>query len=1213
MLSVSENYSQAIVSDSRNMPYRVKLAGVILDQSKVTRMTVDESVSGSSGVSLGVSNSATLKLTIREADVIDYSGMLVEPESGLVLPDGTIEWVPLGKFWVTDFSTNNDYQTLNLTCADGMYHLTNEYVSNLKYPISIKSVITEIVGMTGIEFKGLSELPDIIVRRKPEEGLTFREVVGYAAGCCGRNARFNRLGQLEFVWYTETGNTIGRELQYLNGATKLNDKPLEVKFEVNGKKETYTVSVVTDGNGGVTANPGGSVLEGETVALSILPFNGYELAEITAVTENGDNVTLYMNTDGGRTFIQPDSNVTVTASFRTSAEGPFEVTVRAYDNGTIYTDLGDTIFEAGSLVTIYVEPDASYEIDRLITTPANLELYNIDGIAHEFTMPQSDVTISAYFKPASVRYTINRSVEYGGAMLVQNASTGEYISEASEGTVVSVRVSPSGGYAFDYFDSDVTLLKVDERNYNFVMPARSVSISAHFKLSEDESKIGMYSWLQKPQSAPTAKPYWAVFYNESEALPTCQKYYLVWFDSWEATKYSDNEYTIQFNGYYYCGSKNNGHGSHEWDTSTWSGNGAPGSTLEWKARVDRLIADWDNYYGPSDQYCLLASNVHLFYNGSMVFKNCESAIQAPQISYLQDGMDVREKGTLTQWLCPDTFSTPTPASNWMVLMPESGLYMTVGEDGKYDVPLTSYPKSLIAFFYDDITIQNLGAIFPNTDEEVYIASFTNARWTYLRDNILGWDEEIHDLPEGAVVGLRSPLVSTVSADGYLDGNSYNFAGVVVTSQTLYDTSGNVFMYNNTCRICDCETAAVFSLKRSVRATVAESVTMSYTNPLIYEKMIPDIANVVQNITYTPMRVKHRGNPAYQAGDIVTVPDKDGTEHTVLIMQQTMTFGGGMNSEITCPGKNEKAISFSSNGPITTQIKREVQASNAALEQRIISSNALVYNALNQSISSMENRIALVTEWQTNKGATKAELKQVSDELGSAIALVVEGKGADASVRADIIMEAINDDSSSITISADKIDLVGKDLSTFRVTIARWTITEDCFGMYNSTTKKGCGLYVPKTNNNSTVLAIGTMKNGLGGTWGDAEFRVNNQGKLTATGADISGKITANEGKIGNWQIVNGLLRFEHEDNVDFFAELAPGGINLNANNGFFNVYTPQDDAFSDDFTIAMAAGRTSFSLIPTKGTMTGDWTFKDQGGRSITLSEIIDMYEYIMI
>lgn len=974
MLSVSERYLQSVVADSRDMPYRVTLVGIgVYDRSKVPNMTLEESVGGTAGIELGTANSATLRLTIKNADPIDYNNMLVIPESGLVLPDGSIEWVPLGVFWVTDSTTSNDYKTLNLTCSDGMYNMSGEYISSLTYPTTIKAVVAEIVAQAGVEFEGIDSLPDIPVRRRLE-GATHRTAIGYAAGCCGKNARFNRHGKLEFTWYNDTGRVIGREIQYLDGMTKLNNARLSVGFDITGQKETYSVEVISDGNGGVVATPGQGVYENDKVVLSISPLNGYELATLVAIAETGEDISLYKNSEGGYDFIQPDSNVVVTASFRKDPNGPFELTTRAHDGGTITQepsshDAGDNYFNEGDVATVTIVPDDGKQIDRVVTTPGNLE-YTQNGSSYSFTMPKSDVTFTVYFK-----------------------------------------------------DADVV--------------------------------ITPYSWLKKPIAPPSTKPYWAMFYKDDPNLPTCQKYYLVWFDSWSAslydTAYDLNEYKITLNGYYYCGSKSNGNGAHEWDGSVWTGNGDPASSVKWNSYCGFMWSGAENNR-IDQQYCLIVSNVDLLRNGSVVFEANESDITDVQTSYIQDGMDVRERGSLSYWMCPDTFSTPLPSPHWMVLMPESGLYMTVGDDGKYKTPLTSYPSTMIVLFYDSISVRNIGVVENQSSEEFYIASVTNGRWAYLRSENLGWDE-LHELPEGAVIGFRNPLISTESEYVYNDGNSYQFAGVLATNTTLY-VGGSVFMHNNACRVCDCvssERVAMFA-RRSVASNLipedsieiadiqatadgdaiilygvtarsfgdsleliptnpTEKIKISYTNPMIYEKMIPYIESVVQGITYTPAKVKHRGNPAFQAGDIVKVPDSTGLAHAILIMQQRMVFGGGMNAEITCPGQTQKTKNFSSNSLLNNQIAQEVQRSNEELEHRLSVNNSLVYASIYRSIGISEAEIKLLTERQTEEAATVAEIKQTVSDHEASIKTLTEWQGTASESLASVEQKATDNEAS----------------------------------------------------------------------------------------------------------------------------------------------------------------------------------------------------------
>ena len=890
MYSVSEAYSKAVRADTREMPYRVKIAGVVtLDQTKVPKMTLTESASGNDGVSVGTANSASLSLTIKKADAIDYNDISVEPESGLVLPDGTTEWIPLGKFWVTNFSTSNDYETLALTCADGMYHMMGEYESKLTYPADVKEVVKEICTDTGVEFDGLNSLPDVTIRKKPEK-MTYRDAIAYAAGCCGKNARFNRSGKLEFFWYEDSGITIERRTQYLNGMVKLSPNPLDVNFEVEGKQEQYSVNIISDENGVVTATPGQKVLEGETVVLSINPLADFELATITAVTESGSDVEI--DTDN-YTFIQPDSNVTVTAAFKISDSTSLGIAVKAYGNGNIRVDTEDYI--EGAKVTVYIKADEGNSFDKFVTIPSSVTLTqsgtNASGeTLYKFTMPNSDVTINAYFKETEA--------------------------------------------------------------------------------ADDESKAGAYSWMALPanNTPPSSKPYWAVFYRHSPSVPTCQRYYLVWFDSWSASLSSSNYngkplHSIKLNGYYYCGSKNTGHYPHAWDTSSWQGNGASGSTITWKSFVGEM---WDAQGTGNGYYCLIASNVDLYSGSNVVFQKCENAIQFPAKSYIFDGMDVREKGALGYYKCPDTFSTPAPASNWMILN-AYGLLIEKDAEGKYSDSGSS-SRGLYVVWFDTIAVENVGKVLAinGKDEEFYIASVTNGHYALLCEEGGTWGT-LKDMTANQFVGLRNPLISEEYVYGSVGSGSYRFNGLMASSCNI-SGSGTVLRYKNDCKICDCASAAsTFSLRKTATvASNAKRVNLTYTNPFISEKMVADVKSHLQNVTYTPAKVKHRGNPALEVGDIVTVPDKDGVNHNVLIMQQTFNFGGGMNSEITAPGQTDSQRSFSSNGPLTTQIKKEVNKSSEEIERRISSSNAIVFASMQRSIGKAEAKIKSIVEWQEEK-------------------------------------------------------------------------------------------------------------------------------------------------------------------------------------------------------------------------------------------------------
>ena len=172
-----------------------------------------------------------------------------------------------------------------------------------------------------------------------------------------------------------------------------------------GDEETtkYTVTIASGiENGTVTASPT-SAAEGETITLTATPSTGYQLATLTV--QNGTtDVTVTNNT-----FTMPAGNVTVTATFKSTASGgddtptttTYTVTVNAADNGTVTAD--KTSAAAGAEVTLTVTPGSGYELDTLAVTDASNNTVTVTD--NKFTMPESNVTVSATFKGTSTNPT----------------------------------------------------------------------------------------------------------------------------------------------------------------------------------------------------------------------------------------------------------------------------------------------------------------------------------------------------------------------------------------------------------------------------------------------------------------------------------------------------------------------------------------------------------------------------------------------------------------------------------------------------------------------------------------------------------------------------------------------------------------------------------------------------------------------------------------
>ncbi len=79
--------------------------------------------------------------------------------------------------------------------------------------------------------------------------------------------------------------------------------------------------------------------------------------------------------------------------------------------------------------------------------------------------------------------------------------------------------------------------------------------------------------------------------------------------------------------------------------------------------------------------------------------------------------------------------------------------------------------------------------------------------------------------------------------------------------------------------------------------------------------------VSYRMSYQPAELQWRGNPALQAGDVVTAADTEGNSYRIPIMSQTLTFEGGVVSKITAKGETTSDASFSSASPTVQRITK----------------------------------------------------------------------------------------------------------------------------------------------------------------------------------------------------------------------------------------------------------------------------------------------------
>lgn len=278
----------------------------------------------------------------------------------------------------------------------------------------------------------------------------------------------------------------GYVLKYLNivklsGGSKLD-------YEVEGDKYTFIMPgemvmvgatfaklyniTVNKAEGGTVTSPVAQSVANELISLNVSVKEGYSLEQLIVTPTEGEPET-YDATSSHAVFRMPASNVTITPVF-----------VKEYKIGVSMTPGGSvtcrTTAQEGNVVTFTVTPHAGYEMDGAPSITGLNGDYSItaDG-KYSFSMPANDVMINVTFKQVAYAITVTQPA-HGKVSTEPEAM-------AAAGTPVTLTAVPDEGYELVGY----TVTKdgggaVTVTNGQFVMPNSAVTVSATFKLKQDQ-------------------------------------------------------------------------------------------------------------------------------------------------------------------------------------------------------------------------------------------------------------------------------------------------------------------------------------------------------------------------------------------------------------------------------------------------------------------------------------------------------------------------------------------------------------------------------------------------------------------------------------------------------------------------------------------------------------------------------------------------------
>ena len=224
----------------------------------------------------------------------------------------------------------------------------------------------------------------------------------------------------------------------------------------------FRVETETPTNGTLRANKD-QALEGETVTLTVNPSEGYEIDELYYM-KGTEKVTIT-----GTSFQMPAGDVKVYATFK---QAEYNITVNSIENGSVTPSKDKATM--GETITLTVSPAEGYELESL-TVMAGNEAVTVAN--NQFTMPASDVTITATFKKSTYTITVTQP---------QNGTVGASAATASMGELITLTIAPEAGYEVDQitvvYGENNTPVEVTDNQ--FTMPAGNVTVTVTFKAVE---------------------------------------------------------------------------------------------------------------------------------------------------------------------------------------------------------------------------------------------------------------------------------------------------------------------------------------------------------------------------------------------------------------------------------------------------------------------------------------------------------------------------------------------------------------------------------------------------------------------------------------------------------------------------------------------------------------------------------------------------------
>ena len=272
-----------------------------------------------------------------------------------------------------------------------------------------------------------------------------------------------------YLYYYSDGETVSKSTRwyYLNFFTEPDN--------------SHTVHTsCSPANGGVITFKGGTIgnkaVSGDTVSFTVTPNTGYIVNSVNVTTVDNEPVELSLDDeDGTYSFIMPDTNVTIAATFDEIPVYAINLNAAPLAGGLVTVNEPNAV--AGATVSITANPNLGWQLDDITAQTASgtpIDISNDNSIV----MPEEDVTITATFSRSTgslFQLVTNRSdITADGTYVIASQYYDKTMKFHQEDE------STFGATAVDeWLNDQKTIVRVNDNTCFFSMEAMNPDTVAH--------------------------------------------------------------------------------------------------------------------------------------------------------------------------------------------------------------------------------------------------------------------------------------------------------------------------------------------------------------------------------------------------------------------------------------------------------------------------------------------------------------------------------------------------------------------------------------------------------------------------------------------------------------------------------------------------------------------------------------------------------------